>query len=553
MQLSSTHPLPSLADPPTHRADFGDGRGPTPPGGPRKGRGQHVAPPPRRRPRRLRRLALVFGMVLAVSGVGSGAFVVWGNTSTGSELQTMTVGAAEDTYVMAEYPWAHNGDDAKLTASNRSSLHTRTYLKFQVPELPAGAEIQSVQLVTDSDRNQPGRVDLHQVLDTAWSERDVVYPRAPVVGSTLTTATVTKARTKQLSWDLTGLVTGAGVFSFAVVNPTDDSVATMYSSEHGTDGPRLVISWQANGDPTAQPTATGTATIGPGPTPTGTPTVKPTQTVAPLPPGGETLPGASIEVRSGESWDQAIARADKTYGPLRAVRVFYPGLPANWPGRAGSVNRTVVVSFKASPRDVIAGKQDSYLRNWFANAPKDRDIYWVYYHEPEDNIENGEFNATDYRAAWRRIAGMADQAGNPRLRATLTLMCWSLSKNSHRNWKDYYAGDDVIDVLGWDCYNSGIHKNKYGEAANIFGPAVEASRSVGKPFGIAETGSLLVKGDSGSGRAAWIRSVADYLTNQGAAWVTYFDVMLRASNDYRLIDGASQSAWRSWCVNYAKY
>jgi hypothetical protein len=169
----------------------------------------------------------------------------------------------------------------------------------------------------------------------------------------------------------------------------------------------------------------------------------------------------------------------------------------------------------------------------------------VYYHEPEDNIENGEFSASEYRSAWRRIAGLADRTGNPRLWATLVLMCYSVNPGSGRNWRDYYPGGDVIDVLGWDCYNHGHRKGEYAAPQNIYAKSIEISRAAGKPFGYAEMGSVLLPGDNGTGRAAWLRSVASYLNSQGPLWVSYFDTKLDV--DFRLLDGPSQRAWMSFC------
>ena len=75
-----------------------------------------------------------------------------------------------------------------------------------------------------------------------------------------------------------------------------------------------------------------------------------------------TLPGASIGVQTGETFNQALQRSDRTFGRLRMARVFYPGLPPAWNGsRSDVVDRTVVVSFKASPQEINSGKHDSRL------------------------------------------------------------------------------------------------------------------------------------------------------------------------------------------------
>ena len=88
-------------------------------------------------------------------------------------------------------------------------------------------------------------------------------------------------------------------------------------------------------------------------------------------------------------------------------------------------------------------------------------MYWTYYHEPEDNIEAGAFTAAQYRAAWQRISSLALRANNPRLHATLILMCYTLTPASGRSFADYYPGDAYIDVLAWDCYNQVWAKGQY--------------------------------------------------------------------------------------------
>ena len=59
--------------------------------------------------------------------------------------------------------------------------------------------------------------------------------------------------------------------------------------------------------------------------------------------------GTSIYTGDGSSFESALAAANTTYGGLDVVRVFYPGLPAPWPGKAGITGGPVIVSFKASP------------------------------------------------------------------------------------------------------------------------------------------------------------------------------------------------------------
>lgn len=257
-----------------------------------------------------------------------------------------------------------------------------------------------------------------------------------------------------------------------------------------------------------------------------------------------TLFGSSIHQNPGESFTAAYQRRVAEFGALPVDRVYYSGLPKAWPGNAGYGSGAVVVSFKASPQQVLTGAYDATLANWFATAPTTKAIYWTYFHEPENDVERGAFTPAQFTAAYQRISALADRAHKPNLHATLILMCYTLSPYSHRSFASYYPGSAAVDVLGWDCYNQSWKKGAYADAASMFANVLSTSASTGKPFGVAEFGSQLIAGDSsGAGRAAWLKASGSYLAAHHAAFVTYFDSPV--SNDYRLRDAASIAAWRS--------
>lgn len=259
---------------------------------------------------------------------------------------------------------------------------------------------------------------------------------------------------------------------------------------------------------------------------------------------GPTRFGVAVHTAPGQSYRKALDQTLDRYGRLGAVRKYYTGLPAPWSRITRDIGSvTPVISFKANPRAVVAGRYDAYLRKWFASTPTDRTVYWVYFHEPENDVAAHAFTATQYRAAWAHVHGLAAAAHKPNLRATLTLMCWTLAKGSHRDWRDYYAGRRYVDVLAWDCYNKAIQRNDYGSPAAMFGRAIATSRSAGLPAAFAEMGSKLARGDSGARRAAWLTDVARYLYAQHAAFVCYFDSTV--GGEFRLLDRASILAWRA--------
>jgi hypothetical protein len=426
-------------------------------------------------------------------------------------LEPVSVSADADTYVVAQQPSVAHGTESRLTAANwNTPWHSESYLRFTVAPAPAGATITRARLDLTFQRldQQPDAVDLHTVTG-AWNE-STTYAGRPTVGAVVATAAVDGDGATSLSFDVTSAVRAAGPYSFALRNPTAESVASVYSRESGATGPRLVIEYASS---------------------------------------TTTLCGASFTTElPGETYQQALARVDGYYNGLEVVRVFYPGLPQAWPGKLNTGDRPMVVSFKAAPADVIAGRHDAALAEWFRGAPRDRTLWWTYFHEPENDIEAGSFTAAQFRQAWQRIAGLADAAGNSGLRATLILMGWTLEPGSGRNWRDFYPGRSHVDVLGWDLYNLSWRNGNYRPPAENFQRVVATSQAEGLPFGIAETGTPILGGDDGTARATWVRGSVEYLSAAGAQFVAYFDLNWPSAGiDYRLRDPAGQAVWREFC------
>lgn len=464
--------------------------------------------------------------------------------------------AVADTYVIQEYPNASPGGDSKITAAQWSNWHTRAYLRFRVDQLRTDLPIASVRLAFtfQRTRSQPSLTELRAVSSNAWSEADTSYATRPAVGDAVATAGDPRGAAT-VSFDLTRHVTAPGTYSFAVVNRTAGSAFVAYSREQGSVGPRLIVEYGAASTPSASPTASANPTGSPSPTssPTASPTSSPTASPTSSPTAAPRFQcGAAFKPeREGETYQEALAREDELLGGLDLARVYYTGQPKQWPGKLDTSGRPMVVSFKLNPRDVLAGTYDSHMRQWFAEAPTGRDTYWVYFHEPEDNIARGEYAAADYRAAWRHLAALADAAGNPRLRATLVLMGYSVEPVSKRNWRDYYPGRDVVDVLAWDVYNY-VNEGAggYRDPATLFGRPAEVTHAEGLPFAVAEVGSAIAEGDDGSGRAAWIRDTFGYLKQQRAEFVSYFDMYIEANHGpqhYELRDPPSAAAYREAC------
>lgn len=269
---------------------------------------------------------------------------------------------------------------------------------------------------------------------------------------------------------------------------------------------------------------------------------KPPPPVAVMPDEHTTLFGSTVWQAPGEVLGDAVARVDASYGPIRIVRLFSSWLPPSWDGlRRDLGRRPVVVSFRPSPRRILTGELDDQLRAWFAQAPRDRDTWWSYQHEPEDEIERGVFTAEEFRAAWSHVAQLADQADNPRLHATMTLMCWTAAKRSGRDWRDYVPTGAAVQVLAWDCYAKGGDAETYADPAELLDPARQVAGEAGADWAVAELGAQIGPGGNDSDRAAWLDEVGAYARRNDAVFVTYFDAPI--GGEFRLLDEASSHAW----------
>lgn len=224
--------------------------------------------------------------------------------------------------------------------------------------------------------------------------------------------------------------------------------------------------------------------------------------------------GASAGAMPGESRTKALARVQAALHP-QILRYFSPAAP-DWPAWAGSL--PLALSFRWAPSYVLAGRADTAAAAFFAATP--RNTVWSYSHEPEDNIERGEFTAADYQAAWRRLAGIAKASGKP-LTAALILMGATARGDKGRNWRTYYPGPDIIDVLAWDCYAWTASDTPDA----VYGPAMAASQAAGKPWAVTETGVGAAAVPDPATRQAMLTGMARWLATctPRPRFVCYFD------------------------------
>ena len=271
-------------------------------------------------------------------------------------------------------------------------------------------------------------------------------------------------------------------------------------------------------------------------------------TKAPKWKGKKTKFGIGLSTRGHSNLHQDLVSEQKRFGTrIPVVRTWDTGMPRSyaWSERSEWFGkRWIVTSLKLDPKEVNAGRHDAALRNYFKSAPRKQPIFYNLFHEPEDEVKRKEFTTAEFRSAFRRVVNIASSYCRTNLYPTLVLMSWTVNPASGLKWRDFYPGNKYVSVLGWDPYNGANGDAKsYRKPREIFGPVVRASRAMGKPFGVAETGTVRIPGDSaGKGRAAWLRASARFLNKRNAAWVTYFQSTTKG--DFELRDKPSLAAWR---------
>lgn len=274
--------------------------------------------------------------------------------------------------------------------------------------------------------------------------------------------------------------------------------------------------------------------------------------------GYHTLFGASAKSAA------VLDDADTRFGPLDIIRIFIPtGRPPAWSSGdarlpANNGNRPVYISFKfaESPaeaaRQVLSGEHDAYMSNWFATAPSNVDVYWGFYHEPEDNFSTATLQG-QYRAAYQHLDDLANsaQASNPRLHTAWTLMSYSHERLAdgtfRRNVDNWYPGANVVDVQAWDNYDYFDDKTCQYDPISDYEqrrPVRQFAEAKGDRYAIAEIGAQGQTCPNGAnaltGRPQWLREVGQWYRGK-AEFVSYW--LGDPTGTFYLNDTASAGAW----------
>ena len=137
----------------------------------------------------------------------------------------------------------------------------------------------------------------------------------------------------------------------------------------------------------------------------------------------------------GESLDShgdraaGVQYALERFGKIPVARIFLSGgeaLPRSWSSSAGltalPVGTDLVLSFKpnayassaaAGLANIAAGSADADIRGLLGSHPAGVRVWLSLNHEPEDDMERGDFTSAQYKAAWSQLGGRGSRARGP--------------------------------------------------------------------------------------------------------------------------------------------
>lgn len=258
----------------------------------------------------------------------------------------------------------------------------------------------------------------------------------------------------------------------------------------------------------------------------------------------QTLFGCSAPALAGEAGPDAITRVAKTFNPT-VVRLYLEGPD----GPKLDARCTAALHTGASLSVSWKKWDDTQVRTFIDSLPKDRLTIVTYFHEPEDNVEDGSLKIEDWRARTIKLCQIIKDAGRVgQVRPAVILMAWSANPVSKRHVSDFATPEvtqalvDAKGIWGWDDYLNGSNDFK-ADFTNL----ARISASYGLPWGVFETGvDLKPSPDMKALAAFWPRVFAYLGSGQVTPPVAFLYWNANTANHSYAIDvyPALMDAWK---------
>jgi hypothetical protein len=191
--------------------------------------------------------------VVLASSLLAVAFTALGAPKAGAA--TSTLSPVADTYVQSDQAAANFGTATSIKVDG--SPVTVSYLRFDVAGL-IGAPTKATLKVFKS-LSTTTAITLKPVADNTWTETGLTYNTKPALGTPTITPPTPWGTDVWLSYDVTALVTGNGLVSFAL-DTTSSTSKSLPSREASTNQPQLILETDAP-SPSPSPTPTGSTVV----------------------------------------------------------------------------------------------------------------------------------------------------------------------------------------------------------------------------------------------------------------------------------------------------
>ncbi|WP_432830299.1 CBM96 family carbohydrate-binding protein [Dactylosporangium sp. CA-092794] len=433
-------------------------------------------------------------MPIAALAIGAGfGTTAFSGTAAAATTDVVRSGAADDSYSSSARPSYNFGASDTLVAGRQGTDTMISFLKFNVAGLGTGVTVKNAKVtLTNASRTLPGSISLSRVADAKWSEQTLSAKNDPALGAVVATVKPASGATS-VTFDVSGVVKGAGTYTFAVTSTAANSLARFSSAEAKSGQPALNLTVTRPAAPAPAPTTPAPTT--PAPT-TPAPTTPAPTTPAPTTPS-DCAVGAKLVPTCGVLWgaaaggfsdvprDEALKTFEAKSGRTSTIyHTYHKGdelfptkdeiAMTNDPAHPRTLMLNWKVSYGTTWAKVAAGSQDARIDRLatYLKANYTKQFFMVLHHEPENDVNpaagSGQ-TAKDFAAMFRHTALRlkADGVNN----AVFVIAYMNYEKwNNTAWWGDLYPGDDVVDWVGVDTYNNaqpgGFHYGDFNYLMN---------------------------------------------------------------------------------------
>lgn len=191
-----------------------------------------------------------------VAAMLAGLLAVFAPTASAAVVTTVTA----DTYVQLSTPDTTNGTRATMSATNSATGKRYSYLKVDVPAVPAGENVDGYTLNLYASTAVPGATLTVDLVGNGWTETGLTWNNQPAVTTPNIGSAAMGSSNSWLSIPLTGLTPSTTVS--LLVRSSVNTTAFFSTKETGDGNAATLTMLTSPAPPVQNPTASNSSTCG---------------------------------------------------------------------------------------------------------------------------------------------------------------------------------------------------------------------------------------------------------------------------------------------------